>query len=60
MASYANCEEISEELQSFLEAVDSVLRQISVHEGTQGTGFVLRVVNSLENAVTVLQCILMM
>ena len=58
MASYSSCEEVSEELQSFLEAVDSVLRQCSVQEGIQDTGFVLRVVNSLENAVTVLQCIL--
>ena len=58
MASYGSCGEVSEELQSFLEAVDSVLRQCSVHEGIQDTGFVLRVVNSLENAVTVLQCIL--
>ena len=58
MALYSSCEEVSEELQSFLEAVDSVLRQCSVHEGIQDTGFVLRVVNSLENAVTVLQCIL--
>ena len=58
MASYASCEEVSEELQSFLDALDSVLLQCSVHERIQDAGFVLGVVNSLENAVTVLQCIL--
>ena len=58
MALCTSCEEVSEELQSFLEAVDSVLQQCSVHEGIQDTGFVLHMVNSPQNAITVLQCIL--
>ena len=29
-----------------------------MHEGIQDTGFVLHKVNSLQNAITVLQCIL--
>lgn len=58
MASYINYEEVSGELEYFLEAVDSILQQCAVHEGIQETGFVLRLVNSLQNAITVLQCIL--
>ena len=58
MASYINYEEVSGELESFLEAVDSILQQCAVHEGIQETGFVLRLVNSLQNAITVLQYIL--
>ena len=54
---YVSCEEVSEELQSFLEAVDSGLQQCSMHEGIQDAGFVLCVVSSLQNAITVLQCI---
>ena len=59
MASYTNLyEKVSWELESFLETVDSILQQCAVHEGIPDTGFVLRLVNSLKNAITVLQCIL--
>ena len=44
-----------EELQSFLEAVDSILQQCALHEGIQDIGFVLRMVNSLQICVAVLQ-----
>ena len=58
MASHTNYEQVSGGLESFLEAVDSILQQCAVHEGIQDTGFVLHLVNSLQNAITVLQCIL--
>ena len=58
MVSHTNYKEVSGRLESFLEAVDSILQQCAVHEGIQDTGFVLRLVNSLQNAITVLQSIL--
>ena len=58
MAPCTSCEEVSGKPQSFLEAVDSLLQQCSIHEGIQNTGFVLHMVNRLQNAITVLQCIL--
>ena len=45
MVLYVNYEELSEELQSFLEAEDFILQQCAVYEGIQDTGFVLRVDN---------------
>ena len=57
MASYTSCE-VSEEPLCFLEAVDSLLQQCSIHEGIQDTCFVLCKVNSLQDAITVLRCIL--
>ena len=58
MLLYISCEEVFKEPQSFLETADSVLQQCSMHEGIQDTGFVLRMVNSLQNAITILKCIL--
>ena len=43
------CEEVSQ-------AVDSLLQQCWIHEGIQDTGYVLCKMNSLQNAITVLQC----
>ena len=58
MLLYISCEEVFKEPQSFLETADSVLQQCSMHEEIQDTGFVLRMVNSLQNAITILKCIL--
>ena len=46
---------MSEEIGSFLEAIDSLLQQCAAHEGTQDSGYVLRTVHSLQNCITVLQ-----
>ena len=49
---------MSEEIRSFLEAIDSLLQQCAAHEGTQDAGYVLRTVQSLQNCITVLQHII--
>ena len=43
------------EFSSFLESVDSILQQCAIYNDIQDTGFVLRIVNSLQNCITVLQ-----
>ena len=54
MASPSNYNCFSEELQSFMKAVDAILHQSVAHEGfrIQDYGFVLRLVISLQNAST--------
>ena len=46
---------MAEEIRSFLEAIDSLLQNFAAHEGIQDAGYVLRVVNSRQNCITVLQ-----
>jgi hypothetical protein len=46
---------MTEELQSFHEAVDYIFQQCVLYEGIQDAGFVLRVVNGLQNCIVVLQ-----
>ena len=46
---------MSEEIRSFLEAIDSPLQQRAAHEGTQDDSYVLRTVHSFQNCRTVLQ-----
>ena len=46
---------MSEEIGSFLKAIDSLLQQCAAHERTQDAGYVLRTVHSLQNCITVLQ-----
>ena len=54
MASPSNYNCFSEELQSFMKVVDTILRQSVAHEGfrIQDSGFVLRLVISLQSAST--------